>query len=71
MVLFGVLLPTVFQRLLVIVLVFDVTVWGLCAMECNGGSCFLQLVKMFEGFGTTFVYVVVRRFVFDFGVSFY
>jgi hypothetical protein len=25
---------------------------------------------MFEGFGTTFVYVVVRRFVFDFGVSF-
>jgi len=29
-----------------------------------------QLVMMFEEFGTTFVYVVVRRFVFDFGVSF-
>jgi len=28
-----------------------------------------QLVMMFEGFGTTFVYVVVRRFAFDFGVS--
>ena len=28
-----------------------------------------QLVMMFKGFGTTFVYVVVRRFVFDFGVS--
>jgi len=24
---------------------------------------------MFEEFGTTFVYVVVQRFVFDFGVS--
>jgi len=27
--------------------------------------------EMFEGFGTTFVYVVVRRVVFDLGVSFY
>lgn len=25
---------------------------------------------IFEGFGTTFVYVVVRRVVFDFGISF-
>jgi hypothetical protein len=31
MVLFGVLLPFVFQWLVVVVLVFDVVVWELCA----------------------------------------
>jgi len=36
-----VLLAIIFQRLLVVVLVFDVTVWGCVrAAECNGGSCF-------------------------------
>ena len=41
MVLFGVLLPTVFQRLLVVVLVFDVMFGGCVrAAECTDGSCF-------------------------------
>jgi len=41
------------------------------AAECRWWKLFLwQLVMVFKDFGTTFVYVVVRRFDFDFDVCF-